>query len=142
MVLDEQDRELEVVPDPLDEGAELGDLLVVQPAGRLVEQQEPRLRDKRARELDPLLDPVRQRRRREVRAIARARRRRAPRAPPSRPPSGRGRALPTSTFSSTDIVVKSWMFWNVRAIPLRTILYAGWRRIDLPSNATSPESGL
>ena len=36
------------------------DLLVVQAAGGLVEQQQPRLRDERARELDALQRPERQ----------------------------------------------------------------------------------
>jgi len=45
------------------------------------------------------------------------------------------------TFSSTDIVRKSWMFWNVRATPVRTILNAGCFRSDTPSKRTSPESG-
>src|SRR5262245_27575331 len=48
---------------------------------------------------------------------------------------------PTSTFSRIDIVRKSWMFWNVRATPLRTILNAGCFRSDEPSSRTSPESG-
>ena len=47
-----------------------------------------------------------------------------------------------STFSSTDIVGKSWMFWNVRAMPLRTIACGEERRSDEPSKSTFPESGL
>ena len=70
MVLDEEHRELEVVADPPDEGTELGDFLVVQAARGLVEEEQPRLCDERASELDALLDPVRQRRRRKQRAIA------------------------------------------------------------------------
>ena len=139
-MLDEQHRELEVVADLLDELTQLRDLLVVQPAGRLVEQEEPRLRDERARELDPLLDPVRQRRRREERPVAQpddVEHRERVRVPRLRPRP----CAPTSTFSSTDIVRKSWMFWNVRATPLRTILYAGCFRSDEPSSSTSPESG-
>ena len=42
MVLDEEHGQLPVVADLLDEAAELLDLLVVQPARRLVEQQELR----------------------------------------------------------------------------------------------------
>jgi len=49
---------------------------------------------------------------------------------------------PTSTFSRTDIVRKSWMFWNVRAMPLLTIRCGEPRRSDSPSKVTSPESGL
>ena len=69
MVLHEQDREVELFAQPLHEGAELGHLLVVQAAGGLVEQEQARLRDECARELDAFLRPVRQRCRREVRAI-------------------------------------------------------------------------
>ena len=60
MVLDEQHGELAVVADLLDEAAELLDLLVVEPARRLVEQQQLRLRHERAGELDPLQRPERQ----------------------------------------------------------------------------------
>jgi hypothetical protein len=70
VVLHEQHRELEVGADLLDELAELPDLLVVEATRRLVEQEQPGLRDERAGELDALLDPVRKRRRREVRAVA------------------------------------------------------------------------
>ena len=49
---------------------------------------------------------------------------------------------PIRTLSSTDIVRKSWMFWNVLATPLRTILNAGCLRSDDPSSRTSPVSGL
>ena len=72
MVLHEEHGELEVVADLADELAEVGDLLVVQPAGRLVQQKEARLRHERASELDALLDPVRQRRCREERPVAEA----------------------------------------------------------------------
>ena len=72
VVLDEEDRELELVADPAHELAELADLLVVQAAGRLVEQEQSRLRDERACELDPLLDPVREGRRRDLGAVAEA----------------------------------------------------------------------
>ncbi len=72
VVLHEEHGELEVVADLPDELAELGDLLVVQPAGGLVEEKQARLRHERARELDALLDPVRERRRREERTVAEA----------------------------------------------------------------------
>ena len=45
------------LPDHL---AERADLLVVQPAGRLVEQEQARRRDERAGELDPLQRPERE----------------------------------------------------------------------------------
>ena len=70
VVLDEEHGELEVVADLLDEDPELGDLLVVQPAGRLVEEEQPRLGDERPSKLHALLDPVRQRRRRKQRPLA------------------------------------------------------------------------
>ena len=60
MVLDEQHGELQLVAQPADERRELLDLLVVQAARGLVEQQQPRLRDERARELDALQRAERQ----------------------------------------------------------------------------------
>ena len=60
VVLDEEHGEVEVVAHLRDERAELRDLLVVEAAGRLVEQQEPRLGRERARELDALQRPERQ----------------------------------------------------------------------------------
>ena len=64
VVLDEQHGQLVVRRGRADELAELADLLVVEAAGRLVEQQQPRPRDQRAGELDALQRPVGQRRRR------------------------------------------------------------------------------
>ena len=58
MVLDEQHRQLEAVARRLDERREPLDLLVAEAARRLVEEQEPRLGDEGARELDPLQRPV------------------------------------------------------------------------------------
>src|SRR5207253_2900117 len=66
VMFDEQHRQLVVVAEPSDEGAELLDLLVVEPAGGLVEQQQPRRRDERSRELDTLLRSVRQPRHRAM----------------------------------------------------------------------------
>ena len=60
MVLDEQHRQLEVLAQFLDERAEVGDLFVVEAAGRLVEEQELRPRDECARELDALQRPERE----------------------------------------------------------------------------------
>ena len=48
---------------------------------------------------------------------------------------------PIRTLSSTVIVRKSWMFWNVRAIPLRTIREAGVRSRLEPANSSAPSSG-
>src|SRR5262249_11037202 len=50
-----QHGDLELVADAADQAAELGDLAVVEPARRLVEQQEFWPRRQRARKLDPLL---------------------------------------------------------------------------------------
>jgi hypothetical protein len=46
------------------------------------------------------------------------------------------------TFSRTLIVLKRLMFWNVRAMPRRTIRWGGVFRRVVPSSSTSPESGL
>ena len=54
MVLDEQDREVVLLADPADQLAERLDLLVVEPAGRLVEQEQAGPCDEGAGELDPL----------------------------------------------------------------------------------------
>ena len=97
--------------------AELVDLLVVQPAGRLVEQQQLRPRREGARELDALLRPVRQPGQPGARATVEAhvdersssRRALAVRARARR--RGRCRARSSPRKSST--------FWNVRAIPRR-----------------------
>ena len=124
-MLDEQHRQLVVVTQPQDEVPELLHLLVVEAAGRLVEQQQPRLRGERAGDLDPLLDPVGQRGGElagpaaeadvvQRRARLLSRRRARPRA-----------CAPTRTFSSTDIDVNRLMFWKVRAIPRSTTRCAG-----------------
>src|SRR6266545_1137394 len=63
VVLDEEDRQLVVVTQPFDERAEQVDLVMAEPAGRLVQEQEPRAGDERTGELDPFLRPVRQPRR-------------------------------------------------------------------------------
>ena len=59
-MLDEEDRELLVVADLADERHELERLLRVHPGGRLVEEQELRLRRERARHLEPALVAVRE----------------------------------------------------------------------------------
>jgi hypothetical protein len=70
VVLDDEDREVELVAEVADEHAEVSDLLVVQASGRLVEQEQARLRDERAGELHALLRAVRERRRRDLGALA------------------------------------------------------------------------
>src|SRR6476646_2283922 len=57
VVFDEQDRKVEVVAKSADHFGELADLLVVEPAGRLVEQKQRRLGDEGAGKLDPLQRP-------------------------------------------------------------------------------------
>src|SRR5256885_2995410 len=55
VVLDQQDRQLEVLAHPADQRAELSDLLVVEASRRLVQEQQPRPRCERAGKLDALL---------------------------------------------------------------------------------------
>ena len=113
-------REVELVADRADELAELVDLGVGETGGRLVEQQQPRLRRERAGDLDALERAVRQadggpvgevRERRGVRGS-----RSASRAPRSRR-TGRASARRPCTFSSTVSAGNSARFWNVRAMP-------------------------
>src|SRR5438876_659733 len=61
VVLDDEDCELEGGADAPDQRPGPLYLLVVEPAGRLVEEQEPRARGQRAGELDALPSPVRKR---------------------------------------------------------------------------------
>jgi hypothetical protein len=53
VVLDEQDRQVVVRAHPSDQLAQLRHLLVVEAAGRLVEEEQPRPRHQRARDRDP-----------------------------------------------------------------------------------------
>ena len=66
MVLDEEHGQLEPVTRAGDEGGEPLDLLVAQPAGRLVEEEQPRLGGERTGQFDPLQRRVRQARGRVV----------------------------------------------------------------------------
>ncbi len=54
MVLDEEHGEVALLTEPQQEVTEHRHLLVAQSTGRLVEQQQTRLRDQSARELDAL----------------------------------------------------------------------------------------
>jgi hypothetical protein len=54
MMLDQEHGDAKLVADRTDENAELRHLIVIEPAGGFVEQQEPRLRGQRAGELDAL----------------------------------------------------------------------------------------
>ena len=124
VVLDEEHGQLPVVADLLDEAAELVHLLVVEPAGGLVEEQQLRLRRRgRARARRASASRTAARRRAAARS-RRGRRSRAPRAPPPRRRRPRVCA-PTRTLSSTVIVLNSSTFWKVRAIPRRTIPCTG-----------------
>ena len=120
------------------------DLLVVQAARGLVEQQQPRLRDERARELDALERPEREARRRTARDVGDPdvleRLVRASRERFARDSKRETVWAPTSTFSSTVIVGKSSTFWKVRAMPRRTTRLGGVCSSDLPSKTTSPAS--
>ena len=58
MVLDQQDGHVALVPDGPGEPGEQPDLLVVQPCGRLVEQEEPGLPGQCPGELDALQRPA------------------------------------------------------------------------------------
>src|SRR4029077_14224644 len=146
------------------EVCELVDLGVVQPTGGLVHQQQPRLRDERAGELDALEPAARKARGpgASVRAIwtrlsvpngGLVAGRCATSPMPTRSSVAcafarivRSRSnrdtvcAPTSTFSSTVIVGKSSTFWNVRAMPSFTTRLGGVCRSDLPSKTMSPES--
>src|SRR5215208_1486295 len=70
VVLDEQDGERVLLAEALDQQPEVADLLVVEAAGGLVEQQQPRLRGERARDLDALERAEREPDRRVVRNLA------------------------------------------------------------------------
>ena len=58
MVLDQEQREVEVVAQAADQRPQLLDLLVVEAARRLVEQEQLRAGGERTGELDPLLRAV------------------------------------------------------------------------------------
>ena len=140
-MLDEEHGELEVVADLLDER------LRARPPPRGSARRRARrggaaAASRRARARARRASGSRTAARRPGRAHARGdRRRRAPRAPRPRRACRPCPCAPTSTFSRTDIVRKSWMFWNVRATPLRTILNAGCLRSDAPSRSTVARVG-
>ena len=132
-MLDQQHGDAAAVADRLDLAAQAIDFLVIEAAGRLVEQQQPRLARQRARQFDALLGSERQFARRRpatapssnssMSAIARSRMRRSCRrtigrasASARNPPRAR-QCAPIITFSSTVMVPNSARFWKVRAMP-------------------------
>ena len=133
-MLDQQDGERQPVADRQDQRAQLLDLVVVEPARRLVEQQQLRLAGKRARELDALLVPNgksvdrRVGDRVEIEQLDQFVDARAERALPRAAPAGRRSASaikpvrvrqwpPTMMFSRTVMVRNSARFWKVRPMP-------------------------
>jgi hypothetical protein len=112
VVLDDQNRQVEVLPQTLDQRAELSYFLVVQASGGLVEKQQARSGDERAGELDPLQRPEGQ---------------------------AGGRAV--LQVREAEVVGKSTMFWKVRATPVRTTLYGLVLSRSRPSKSTRPVSG-
>ena len=135
-----------LVADALDQLRRARRPLVVEAAGRLVEQQELRLRRERARELDALLDAERQiGDARGARHRARSRNSISSQAMSasacsSRRIQGRRSALlrkslrpsgwpPTRTLSSTDMVRNSARFWNVRPMPMSAMRCGGRSRM-------------
>ena len=108
-------------------------------AGGLVEQQQPRLRDERAGELDPLSRRVRKPGYRPFREplelevledLAQPR------------PRGAARVRSDEDVLGTVIDENSSTFWKVRAIPRRITPCGGVPSRLLPSNVTVPSSGL
>ena len=68
-MLDQEHRDMALVADAADQGAEFADLAMRQPAGRLVEQQQFRVGGQRPRQLDPLAGAERQAGRRARRDV-------------------------------------------------------------------------
>ena len=158
-MLDQQDGDVALVADAADQLAEPVDFVVVEAAGRLVEQQELRPRRQRARKLDALLQAERKVGDAAMRDVGEIEEldqlpgdvgeRRPPRArvqgsfsalvKKSLRPSG---WLPTRTLSSTDMVRNSARFWNVRPMPISAMRCGGRSRMLRPSNRMSPEFGV
>ena len=155
-MLDEQHRDAAVGADLADELAELADLVMVEAAGRLVEEEELRLAGERAGELDALLRAERQAGDRPARppleieigdelACAGARAPSSPRrtqgkpqrvADDSRCGSANGRRSSRSRARSG--AGNSARFWKVRPMPSSAMRWAGRSRIERPSNRMSP----
>ena len=140
VVLDEEDREAELVAELRDQARHLGGLVGVHAGRRLVEEQELRLARERARDLEAPLVAVREVARQLLVAIRQADERHelAARGPGRPPPRGSARrdaktastsvarsrvCMPTSTFSMAVMFWKRRMFWNVRPTPARTMSF-------------------
>ena len=94
LVLDEQDGDAQVVAQPADEARHLGGLGGVHARGRLVEQQQPRLRGERPRDLESTLVAVGQVAGLDVALAARGRRSSSSRSRLGRRPRLSSRAWP------------------------------------------------
>ena len=160
-MLDHEDRVAELLAELADQLRDLVRLDRVHPGRGLVEQEQPRVRRHRARDLEPAAVRVGERVRGLVPAVAHQALRRRTRASPrrarrSRAPRGacRACAAPSArcrrcvwpyaaaiTFSLTVMFRNSRRVWKVRAMPLRVILFGGRPTIDSPSKRMSPSSG-
>ena len=151
VVLDEEDREIELLADLHDGVAQLVDLAVGETGGRLVHQEELRPGGQRSGDLEPLQRAERQ-------AGGRAMGERSepqlveqltgelldlpvlpvgadPRVIARTKPTWPWLWAPTITFSRRVIVGKSARFWNVRAMPSEAIWCAGSVSRSWPSNS-------
>ncbi len=155
VVLDQHDRRAELVVDVEDEAAHVLLLLDVHAGHRLVEQQQRRLGRERARELDALLQSVRQAADRRLADVLdleevdhlldAARDARAPRDATRPTWIASSRKLPrirvlrpVMMLSSTLMPLNSAMFWNVRAIPSRAARCGLMSRRSVPRNTMRP----
>ncbi len=142
-MLDEKDGQVEVVPDPADEPRQLLHLLVAEPAGRLVQQQQPRARGERARDLDALLQAVREARSPATRPGARGPRTRASPAPADRRRAGRaGCAFRRGRSPRRSSSRRARRSGTSARCPRWTTRYVGVRSSDFPSKTRSPDCGL
>ena len=157
-MLDEQDRELQVVPHLADEADELQRLLRVHPGGGLVEEQELGLRRERTRDLEAPLIAVR-----EVACVVvvtagepavveqlggalvrlplfALHPRRSQDAPDD--PSLQAAVHPDEHVLERRHLLKERMFWNVLPMPRSVAVCGGEPAMSLPSKTTRPEVGL
>ena len=150
MVLDQQHGQVELVADPPDELAELVDLAVGEAGGRLVEHQQLGLARQGPGQLDALERAVRQAGGRtlgevtDVEAVEQvvgllpgvsrsSRRARGSRNGAETNPALVSAWPPTITLSSTDSPSHRATFWNVRAMPMAAMAWAGRASRSSPS---------